>query len=260
MIALIDDTGDPGTGGAGRPWFGYVSLAIPNAHIADAFAFRDKAATLMAGSSGRPENWHAADRNLDDVFGTLHLMANEFGGWSWHAVLSNTTMSTRTTAEYIHDPSEHRYWVLLWLLERISWLAEGRNEKASVYVERCGAINEPDLRDRYKRGLPRGRGANQKYLEPDSIHIAEPSKMHLLNLADAIAYAVGKAVNPHPRRGETFPEYLRVVWPRVWVGPVWGNRSLGTNGFVLLPVGRRAEHLESLPFVTEWRESLGLKY
>ncbi len=261
MIAVIDDTGDPGTGGAGRPWFGYVSLAIPNSRIADAVAFRDRAATLMPGSSGRPENWHSSDRYVDDFFGTLRLMAEELGDWSWHAVLSNTTMSTRSTARYIHDPAEHRHWVLLWLLERVSWLAEGRREKVVVFVESCGsAISEPDLRQRYQRGLPRGRGANYEYLDAGSIHIAQPIQVPLLNLADTLAYAVGKAVNPHSRRAETYPEYLRVVWPKVWAGPVWRNRTLGAYGFVLLPDSRRSEHLEGLPFVEEWRESLGLRY
>lgn len=258
VFAFVDDTGDPGTGGSGSPWLGYVSFVVPSSGLGDAYVFREKAAARMPETAGLPENWHA-EKNIDDFYGTLRLMANELDGWCWHAVLSNTAMSTSETSRYIHRPAEHRYWVLLWLLERISWLAESRNEQAEVFVERSGdALDETELRRRYERGLPNGRGASYHFLDPRRIHISEPVHQPLLNLADTIAYAVGKAVNPHKQRNETFPEYLEMVWPNVWAGPISGRCNLLDYGFRMLPWNSNNEHRQSLPFVEKWLGALDL--
>lgn len=257
LIASVDETGDPGTGGQGRPWFCWAAFVTPYESLRPLGSVRDWLASRLPGQSGRPEHW-ACDG--DNLLAVLRILAR-LPMWNWLAVISKTTMATASTAAYIHDPTEHRYFTLLWLLERLSWMGESKGEPVLAFVERTNArtFNQGDLRARYQRGLPKGRGANHDYLPPGNVLLTDAQHVPLLNFAHTIAFTVGKAVNPHMAWGNTFPEYLRVVLDRVWIGPVWRNRSLNAYGFCLLPWSRYDELVQELPFLHDWLAQLGLR-
>jgi hypothetical protein len=257
-IAVVDETGDPGTGGRGTPWFCWVGVVVPDEHVAAMITARKQ----LAGVS--PRNWSDGRLAGDDLIGALTFM-NTIPDWQWVAVLSDTRRTTRETSAYIHDPTKHRFYTMLIMLERLSWVGEAYNEKVSVFLERPNDtyFTERALRSRHEAGLPKS-WANYEYLPPDNIHLVSPAKMPLLSCAHMVACAVGKAVNAHPvwRRvipEVVFPEYLRLIESRVWLGPWRGaGLNLTDRGFTLLPARHRRQIRAEIPFLEEWLERLGL--
>ncbi len=251
VLALVDETGDPGTGGKGRPWFCWVAVVVPDDQLS---AMRD-ARNLLRDEC----NWVHAKPAGDDLTGVLRLVNAAFD-WQWVAVVSDTRSATRETAPYIHLPTQHRFYSMLILLERLSWLGEARKEQVTVMVERPNDkdFGQAELRLRHERGLPHS-WAKRDYLRPDNIHLEAPKKLRLLGFAHAVAHAVGKAMNPHPMWSKVmpetiYPEYLQIIWDRVWVGPCsWDPpRNLTDRGFTLLPVAKRRQFRAQIPFLDEW--------
>lgn len=262
-LAFVDETGDPGTGGAGRPWFCWVAFVVLNDYYSAMKSMRNFLAGALPQKAGNPAHWSAADFTVDDLIGTLRYI-RDMPGWYWVAVASNTPLSTAATAGKIHDPTEHRYYTMLVMLERLSWLGDAVGEPVLTWVEKPNdsGFTQSYLRVRHEAGLP-GRWANYDFLPPGNIFLAAKANQPLLCFADTLACAAGKAVNPHERRsqtipGEVFPEYLQLVWDRVWSGPWRGRRALTDTGFTILPYAFRPHLSAQLLFLPAWLQQLGL--
>ncbi|HXG36146.1 MAG TPA: hypothetical protein VNL15_04185 [Dehalococcoidia bacterium] len=263
-IAVVDETGDPGTGGVGREWFAWVACVMPDAIIPALSEAREILAQALPGNSGQSSNWRTASWKDDDLIGTLRYL-NTIEGWHWVAVASNTIMSTPTTATWIDNPTEHRYYSMLIMLERLSWYGASTGQSVHVYIERPNdrGFNEVELRARHKRGLPPHKWADHNFLPPQNIKVLGMAEFDLLSIADTLACAVGKAINAHERRmvvfpGETFPEYINIVSDKVWTGPWSGGFNLTDRGFTLLPAARRVELRAKLPFLSRWLNEFNL--
>jgi len=257
-VALVDETGDPGTGGAGRCWFCWVAFIV-----ADEFVQQMQSARKFLNLAFPGEHWPTGDFTGDDLIGTLRFMLC-MPGWHWLAVASNTTFSKPTTAREIHVPTLHRYYTMLVMLERLSWLGEALGERVMVFVEKPNdaGFSQTSLRSRHEEGL-RGKWANYGFLPAANIFLTDAHP--LFCCAHTLALTVGKAVNPHMRRcqtipGEVFPEYLNIVRKRVWIGP-WRNcQDLTSMGFTLLPYRFRHGLRAQLPFLQTWLQEFDLPY
>jgi hypothetical protein len=253
-LALVDDTGDPGTGGAGRPWFCWIALVVRDELVDGLRELRSDASVHLRDQGGPPDSmqWDGTIQG-DNLVGVLRRLRG-MDDWVWVAVASYTPLSTPETARQIYVPTDQRYYTLLCLLERVSWIGETWGEGVTATVE---APNDRDfiqaeLRRRHIGGLPHSR-ARYSFLPADGILVVTPEEEPLLNLAHCLALAFGKAVNPHGRWGETFPEYLEIVRDNLWVGPAKdGTNGLTGVGITVLPYDESYKVQEGLPFIRRW--------
>ena len=256
-VALVDETGDPGTGGRGTPWFSWVAVIIPDSALHAMTEARDQLSVVSA------RNWSGARLGGDDLLGALTFM-NTLEGWQWVAVVSDTTRTSTSTASLIHDATQYRFYTMLVMLERLSWVGEGWREQVHVFLERPNdtGFTEHRLRQRHQDGLP-NKWANYETLPSENIHFASPVEQPSLTYAHMVACAVGKAVNPHPiwtriLPGAVFPHYLELIGERVWRGPWRGEDNLTDRGFTLLPAPHRRQIRAQLGFIGDWLMRLGL--
>lgn len=250
--AFVDDTGDTGTAGLGLPWFCWVALVVSDGSVSNFKAIRDDLAKKLRQQPVDPEHWDGAVASSDNLIAVLRVM-NHTKGWAWVAVASYTPMSTPETARLIHVPTEHRYYTTLILLERLSWIAEAWGEEMKVVIDRPNDGDFTQSRLRTEHGGLRGSRENLDSLPRHHIYLLTPVEEPVLNCAHALAYAFGKAVNPHRRLGETFPEYVELVRDQLWVGPTKDGRTGLTDiGITLLPYDWRFVLHKQLPFLDKW--------
>lgn len=253
-LALIDDTGDPGTAGAGRPWFSWVGLVVPENRIDVLKSLRDDVSGKLRGQGGapKPKGWDEAIHG-DNLIGVLRALRH-LEGWAWLAVASYTPMSSPETARHIHVPTDHRYYTLLFLLERLSWIGEAWDEVVTAFVEAPKDRNfiQSELRKRHENGLPHSK-AKYQFLPSSRIFVATEATQPLLNVAHCVALGFGKAINPHERWGQPFPEYIEIVRENLWVGPTRdGASGLTDIGITILPYDQRFGLEGQLSFIRKW--------
>lgn len=250
-IAFADDFGDPGTGGRGTAYFGWSAFIIPSADVARFELIRPQLTPLNTNTAAAV--WHALGWDSHDVFGALSVL-NAVDDWYWIAVASDTRTAIPAVAPIIANPTKHRYFTVQWLLHRLSWFADERNASIEVQIDDPGPrMHESTLRREYMHWNAGGRGPATNRLPAADIHFAAPADQPLLNIADLIAHACFDAVNPHPKWSRTYDEEVEAIRDRLWVGPVWGRRSVTLYGFMAASVC----HTDECDTSATFRRALG---
>ena len=247
MIAYVDESGDLGTRGRGSRWFVLGCAAIKDA---DAAATRE-AVKEGADIAGQPDpgRLHFTSMSHDNKMGTLELLAD--APWTGIIVASDTTKIHPRSA--LADPTYHYNYTARYMIERVSRLAAEVNEPATVYFERRkGAEFSKFLR--YIEIL-QSRGDlvfESARLTIDRIMEMPKGNDPLLCVADGLAHACFRALEPDRRWKRLERSYLNALLPRIWRGPS-NAPDIHRWGMTLTPTRRRESFMEEHP----WIKTLG---
>ena len=120
-------------------------------------------------------------------------------------------------------------------IERVSKFAAVLDEPADIYFENNRDFDEQAFRQ-YIEHLMRDEasGIDSRLISPDHIHAMSKGKDECLCVADGLANAAYKALEPDRRWGFCETSYLDGFKPSLWKGPA-GCEDIHKWGFVIAP-------------------------
>ena len=226
MIAYIDEAGDIGTGGRGTRWFVFGCVMVADANIEE-MRTRAHAAEQIVG-----RDLHFRDLSHDDRIGVIEFLRD--------APFMGVIVATDTTKAK----------------KRISMYAQELGEPATIYFEHRRGFDYSGL-DRYMTRLindPDEHWFDSNYLSPGRISRMRKNDDPILGVADGLAYAGFRALEPHRKWKSYETSYLGRFTPSLWRGPA-SDQNIRTWGVVLMPTMLRTEFGQEYP----WLESLAAK-
>ena len=246
MIAYIDEAGDIGTGGNGTRWFVFGCVMVADANV-DEMRTRAHAAEQIVG-----RDLHFRDLSHDDRIGVIEFLRDApFMG----VIVATDTTKTRRDSALAYPPLQHNY-AARFVVERISRYAQELGEPATVYFEHRRGFDYSGF-DRYITRLindPDEHWLDSNYLSPGRINRMRKNDDPILGVADGLAYAGFRALEPHRKWKSYETSYLDRFTPSLWRGPA-SDENIRTWGVVLMPTMLRTEFGQEYP----WLESLAAK-
>ena len=229
MYAFIDDSGDEGTDGSGSRWlvFGCVMLAE---HDTASVRATVEEASIICGR-GRPRWLHFRDLSHDDKHGALEYFKRS----PWQGVIVATDTTQVLPGSRLRDPRSQYNYAARYVIERVSRYAVTLGEQASIYFEsrRNFALNEFRM---YIQRLINNRvpQIDRSVVSPDRIHEMAKGVDATLCIADGLAHAGYRALEPHRLWKRYERSYLEATVERLWRGPA-NEPNIHNWGFVLMP-------------------------
>lgn len=244
MRAYIDESGDPGTRGSGSRWLalGCVMLAEGAAPAVEAAVRRARG---MVAESGRKEerNLHFKKLQHDDKVGALDLMAAE----PWTGVVVAFDKSKITPGSRLNVPQTLYNYAARFLIERVADYAERVREPAHIHFERSRVFDLDEFTGYINRVKSQDEAnANFRLINPELMRVIQKGDAPELEIADGVAHAAFRALEPHRKWGHLEPRYMRIVMPKLLRGKTHGR--IGGNGLVLMPT----ENLEAFRDEYSW--------
>lgn len=244
MWLYVDESGDEGTDGRGSKWlvFGAAAGIGSTADLAALVAAAGKKI-----SRGGPRLPHFTDMTHRDKIGVLDLYQQ--GQWEALVVASDT--SRIRPGSYLRRPNYQYNYALRHLLERASQHAAQAHEQLAVVIE---SRRNFDLAD-FQRYIGMLRGRSDPHFDWGAfdearISVSQKTNEPLLCVADGVAHAMFKALEPDPEWGHYEMAYAERVRPKLWRGP--NADTLLDNGLTLMPISAEAAFRVQYPWITEW--------
>ena len=229
MIAYIDESGDEGTDGKGSRWLVLGCAMVSDAALDTARTTVRLACTLAKRSNAK--TLHFKDLSHDDRRGIISVIAS--GPWQGVIVASDTTKIQE--GSYLHKPSYQFNYAARYVVERISAMASELQEPATIYFEIRRNFNLSSFRSYIQLLLSQGEPRlNSQWISPQRIHTMEKGVDECLCIADGLANAGYKALEPHRTWGSCEIAYLEEFAPSLWKGPI-DHENVYEWGFVLMP-------------------------
>ena len=229
MIAYIDESGDEGTDGKGSRW-----LVLGCAMVSDSalVATRDNvrlASTLVRRDN--PKNLHFKDLSHDDRRGAISVITG--GPWHGTIVVSDTTNIQQ--GSLLHKPIYQFNYAARYVVERVSKMATVLQEPATIYFEIRRNFDLHGFRAYIQRIISMGDPRiDATWISSQRIHTMEKGVDGCLCIADGLANAGYKALEPHRTWGFRETIYLEGFKRSLWKGPP-GHENVYEWGFVLMP-------------------------
>ncbi len=245
MKAFIDESGDEGTAGKGSRWLVLSCVMVADADVA-AVKQQAEAACMMAGRGQR--KWlHFKHLNHDDRRGAISMFAG--APWWGTIVASDTTKLTPTT--YLRQPRYQFNYAARYVVERVSKMAEALGEPASVYFEARRNFDLVGFRRYIGKLLSNGEPRlNPEWISPQRIYQMAKGIDETLCIADGLANAAYKALEPHRVWGHYETAYLELFKPMLWKGPT-GAENIHEWGFILMPTSLWDSFVKEYPWVLD---------
>ena len=238
MYAYIDESGDPGTNRKGSRWLVFGCVMVADSDVSkmepDVQAVRNQANP----QSGK--HLHFRDLPHDDKVGALNLMA----GMPWTGVI----VASDTTRTRIADPQLLYDITAMHAVERVLAYANELNESANIYFERSRVLKINQLRSLARlmvtaRNLSLVPGIMPSY----QLEELRKGDAHGLDIADGLAHAAFRALEPNQKWGHFEPAYLNILKPRLWRGPA--NADSEGWGLALAPTELAGDFREEYPWL-----------
>lgn len=240
MKVYIDESGDPGTRGAGTRWLLFGAVVLRDNDVEQVSSVLDTVSGLV--SDGKRLHFSDMKSHISKKGAYKYL---SYMDWTGIVVASDTTMARNDKG--LGEPTKAFNYPLRYLLMRISWLAKLRGEVPDIYFDdRHYRFNLPAFKDYMARF--RGDGAFEwDYLDMDRFSLAKSDTQPPICLADGLAHAAFNALQPD-RHGNHEMSYLDFWKARLWRRP----GAITRNGFAMLPLSEAATFKAEYP----WLESL----
>jgi hypothetical protein len=253
MEAYIDESGDEGTGGRGSRWLVFGCAMASASELPLLASTVDAASAILGHRSGRGRRRiHFRRLAHHDKRGVLKFLAIA----DWLAIIVASDTTSITPGSYLVRPEYQYNYALRYVIERVSQRAEEIREAASIYIDSRRNFDLQRFRTYMillkNRGAPRIRW---QYVDPGRIYTATHAQRPNLALADGLAHAGFKALEPDEWWGHNELAYLDEVKGRLWRGPAAANR-IHDYGFVLMPTPSGAALLQSIPGCTHYENAL----
>ena len=230
MKAYIDESGDEGTINKGSRWLLFGCAMIADSDL-EATRGTVQLACTIAPNKRNPKTLHFKDINHDDKRGLISVISK--GPWSGVVVASDTTMVHANS--WLAKPIIQYNYAARYVIERVSMKASILKEPATIYFEARRNFNLKAFREYIDLLLYRGdHRLNPDWISPERIHIMEKGVDECLCIADGLANAAYKALEPHRTWGTFETAYIEGFKPALWMGPP-GEENLLEWGFVLMP-------------------------
>jgi len=197
---------------------------------------------------GRRGYLHFCDLKHHDKLGVLRV----FGEASWDAVVVASDTTRLVPGSWLHLPKYQTNYVLRYVVERVSKYAECIGEDVESFViEESGRFNLGAF-IAYMRKLQAKMDPRIIWsrFDPASIVTRRKHEEPLLSIADALAHAGFKALEPDPKWGQCETAYLALAKGRLWRGPAEAA-SVRRYGFVLMPTSQSGAFLKEYPWLEE---------
>ena len=244
MIAYIDEAGDEGTGGKGSRWLIIGCAMVADSDVDEVRDTVRRACTLA--KRGDPKSLHFRNLNHDDRRGIISIITK--GPWLGTIVASDTT---KFLSGYLATPNHQFNNAALYVVERVSAMASSLNEQATLYFEERRNFNLDQFRQHIQSLLSRG----DPRLDPQWISASRISTMkkgidECLCIADGLANAGYKALEPHRTWRFNETTYLEGFKPSLWKGPP-SDEDLYGWGLVLMPTRMFGDFVSEYPWIRD---------
>lgn len=230
MEAYIDESGDEGTDGRGTRWLTFGAVCVSDKDVQTLAALVEASCKTLGGGAHRDIHFNRLTH--DDRKGVVNLLALEEAPWTGIVVASDTSRIQPGSA--LRYPRYQYNYALRYAMERISLRAAQLREPATIYIEDRRNFNIDEFR-KYL-ALLRDRETARfdwRYLDPARIHVAHRRQRRGLCVADALAHAAFKALEPDRKWRHYETSYLRGFAPKLWRGPQ--GTSLFVHGLLTMP-------------------------
>jgi hypothetical protein len=199
---------------------------------ADAAATRQvvQNACVRAGR-GRHKWIHFKDMSHDDKHGCIAIFTQ--AQWDGVIVASDTT---RVNIDSLLGRPRVQYnYAARYVVERISARAAELGEPATIYFEHRRNFDLDDFRKYMQRLISQGAPRiNSRWIDPRRIYQMPKGQDEVLCVADALANAGYRALEPDRYWGRYERSYLKALVGKLWRGPA-RERNLHQWGLVLMP-------------------------
>ena len=226
MRAYIDESGDPGASGSRWLALGCVMLADGEAPAVEAAVLR---AREIIGGPSLP-NLHFRDLNHDDKVGALNMLAAE----PWTGVVVAFDKSKIIPGSRLSEPRSLYNYAARFLIERVADYAESVQEPAHIRFERNRVFDLAKFAGYIARLRDRDdANSNWKFINPELMQDIRKGEAPELEIADGIAHAAFRALEPHRKWRHIEPAYLNILLPKLLRSA--SNGQLVGQGLVILP-------------------------
>jgi len=247
MEAYIDESGDEGTEGRGTRWLVFGCACVADAEV-ERFTQMLHAARMLLGR-GHPRDIHCREMRHADRKGILQFLSAPAMDWCGTIVATDTTK--QLPGSWLRHPAYQYNYALRYGIERVSSRAAELGEQATIYIEQRRNFDLADFRFYMTKLKRRGeRRIDWAFVDPVRIHVAQRTAQVGLCVADALAHAGFKSLEPDPWWGHFECGYLEIMKGKLWRGPGTSN-SIHQYGFVLMPAPAWGTLVAEYPWVRD---------
>ena len=238
MHAYIDESGDPGTYGKGSRWLVFGCVMVAESDVARVDSGVQAVRNRANPQSGK--HLHFRDLSHDDKVGALNLIAEM--PWTGIVVASDTTRTQVTDPQLFYD------FTAVHVVQRVLDYAGELGESANIYFESSGYLHLEEFESLVQITLTRGQAeTGAQAIMPYDIQGITKGGAHGLDIADGLAYAVFRALEPNRKWGHFEPAYLNILTPRLWKSP--SSNALEGWGLTLAPTELAGHFREEYPWL-----------
>lgn len=247
LEAVIDESGDAGTGGKGTRWL-VIALVLDEGGPGELAALLQR---IKAEHAKAKQALHFTEmRNVRRKLDAYRQLAE--------APMSVIIVAIDTWAippgHVLARPRQLYLYGVTLALERASEAAAASSKQLSLAIERSSSLGADETLARINDPSPERRRAWPR-MQWDAIRSAEIKSVGKgddmrLSAADAAAHAYFRALEPAYRADLTAAMYADLLHPRLWRGLDGGQ--IGRNGFVFAPPGRAEEYINSSTLIAHW--------
>ena len=247
LEAVIDESGDAGTGGKGTRWL-VIALVLDEGEPGELEALLDR---IKSAHAKAKQALHFTEmRNVRRKLDAYRQLAE---GPITAIVIAVDTWSIQPNHLYARPRQLYRYGAML-ALERASEIAAESSRRLTVTLESSSLSDIRELRHALLDPSPVRRAAWPR-MRWDAIEVAEiksatKSEESRLGAADAVAHAYFRALEPAFQGDLTAAMYADLLHPRLWRG--LRDDRIGRNGLVFVPLGQAVEYVQSSPLIEHW--------
>ena len=244
MKAYIDESGDEGTIDKGSRWLLFGCAMVADADV-DATRGVVQLASTVAKNKRDPKALHFKDMPHDDKRGIISIITD--GPWVGTIVASDTTKAY--PGSWLAKPTYQYNYAARFVIERISKRATALKEPATIYFENRRNFDLEAFRNYIDLLLERkDPRLNAEWISPERIHVMNKGIDECLCIADGLANAAYKALEPHRTWGSFETAYLEGFKLSLWRGPP-GETNLYEWGFVLMPTSTFEVFVKEYPWI-----------
>lgn len=209
MEVYIDESGDAGTAGNGTRWLVFGGATCLQAD-------KDALESLvqeLCGKIGR--SIHCNELTHRDLRGISETLGRASSPWQGLVVASDTTALLPNSG--LQEPQKQYNYALGYMLQRVSQIAYWAKEDVTVYIEMRRPSNSKSMW-KYLQIMKtyHSHRFHWKHFSYNRIHFVGKGSHVGLGVADVLAHAALKAIEPDERWGHVEPVYLSALEPKLY--------------------------------------------
>ena len=251
MEVYIDESGDEGTKGAGTRWLVFGCVIVQYSELPEVVRGVNTCVQIASKAQTVPRPLHFKKLTHADKRGATRIFADS--SWDGVVVASDTTKILPGSA--LSKPKFQYNYPLRYVIERVSWKAKEVRRIPTIYIENRRNFDLADFK-RYMRLLKSRKDERFEwdYLDLDRIFVSTRNQKPALCVADGLAHAMFKAVEPDPWWGHHETTYLETLLRRLWCGSqAAGHNGLFDCGLVMMPTTAWGQFVQQYPWLPELR-------